>query len=263
MAALEALKGRLAVDTRLHLRIETHNLDAVEALCGWLAAGKVDLLGFNDHFAEIDEQCRNAGKLGRYAGRAGMAPEAFLDLLEDVRRREGEVPAAVQRIAAAAAAAGVAQLAHDEATPEDRRFYRGFGASISEFPKTEAVAQEAVAAGETVVFGAPNVLRGGSHAAAPGAADMVREGLCTVLASDYYYPAMLLAPFRLAEEGVLTLEEAWPLVSANPARAAGLADRGALAEGARADILLVDPSGPVPRPAALFAAGRLLQFGLA
>ena len=88
------------------------------------------------------------------------------------------------------------------------------------------------------------------------------RGFCTVLASDYYYPAMLLAPFRLAEEGILALEDAWPLVSANPARAAGLADRGTLAEGARADILLVDPTGPVPRPAAVLAAGRMLRFGL-
>ncbi len=263
MTALEALKGRFAVDTRLHLRVETYNLDAVDELCGWLAAGKVDLLAFNDHFAEIYEQCRDAGKVAKYAGRAGLAHDAFLDLLEEVRQRERKVPAAVRRIAASAKAAGVAQLAHDEETPEDRRFHRSLGASISEFPETEAVAREAIESGETVVFGAPNVLRGQSHTTAPRAADMVRKGLCTVLASDYYYPALLLAPFRLAEEGILTLEEAWPLVSANPARAVGLADRGTLAEGARADILLVDPSGPVPRPAAMLIAGRLLQFGLA
>ena len=168
----------------------------------------------------------------------------------------------MRRIAAAAEAAGVVRLAHDEETLEDRSLYRGLGALISEFPEIVPVAREAAAAGEAVVFGAPNVLRGGSHAGCPGAADMVREGLCTVLASDYYYPAMLLAPFRLAEQGILALEDAWQLVSANPARAAGLADRGMLAEGARADILLVDPTGPVPRPAAVLAAGRLLRFGI-
>ena len=262
MAALEALEGRLVVDTRLHLRIETYNLGAVDELCDWMAAGKVDLLAFNDHFEEIYEQCRDADKIGKYAERAGLAHDAFLDLLEDVRRGAPEVPAAMRRIAASAEAAGVVRLAHDEETLEDRSLYRSLGALISEFPEIVPVAREAAAAGEAVVFGAPNVLRGGSHAGCPGAADMVREGLCTVLASDYYYPAMLLAPFRLAEEGILGLEEAWPLVSANPARAAGLTDRGTLAEGARADILLVDPSGPVPRPAAMLAEGRLLRFGV-
>ena len=262
MNALEALEGRLVVDTRLHLRIETYNLGAVDELCEWMGAGKVDLLAFNDHFEEIYEQCRDGEKIGKYAERAGLAHDAFLDLLEEVRKGAPEVPAAMRRVAAAAEAAGVVRLAHDEETLEDRSLYRSLGALISEFPEIVPVAREAAAAGEDVVFGAPNVLRGGSHAGCPGAADMVREGFCTVLASDYYYPALLLAPFRLAEQGILKLEEAWPLVSANPARAAGLADRGALVEGARADILLVDPSGPVPRPAAMLAGGRLLRFGI-
>lgn len=262
MAALEALEGRLTVDTRLHLRIETFNLGAVDELCEWMAAGKVDLLAFNDHFEEIYEQCRDAEKIGKYAERAGLAHDAFLDLLEEVRKGAPEVPAAMRRIAAAAEAAGVVRLAHDEETLEDRSHYRSLGALISEFPEIVPVAREAAAAGEAVVFGAPNVLRGGSHAGCPGAADMVREGFCNVLASDYYYPAMLLAPFRLAEQGILALERAWPLVSANPARAAGLTDRGTLAEGARADILLVNPAGPVPRPAAVLAEGRLLRFGI-
>ena len=262
MAALEALEGRLVVDTRLHLRIETYNLGAMDELCGWLAAGRVDLLAFNDHFMEIYEQCRDAEKIGKYADRAGLAHDAFLDLLEEVRKGAPEVPAAVRRIAAAAEAAGVVRLAHDEESLADRSLYRSLGALISEFPEIEEVAREAVDAGESVVFGAPNVLRGRSHADSPTAADMVRKGLCTVLASDYYYPALLLAPFRLAADGILPLEEAWALVSANPARAAGLTDRGTLAEGARADILLIDPSGPVPRPAAVLAAGRLLRFGV-
>ena len=262
MAALEALEGRLVVDTRLHLRIETYNLGAMDELCGWLAAGRVDLLAFNDHFMEIYDQCRDAEKIGKYADRAGLAHDAFLGLLEEVRKGAPEVPAAVRRIAAAAEAAGVVRLAHDEESLADRSLYRSLGALISEFPEIEEVAREAVDAGESVVFGAPNVLRGRSHADSPTAADMVRKGLCTVLASDYYYPALLLAPFRLAADGILPLEEAWALVSANPARAAGLTDRGTLAEGARADILLIDPSGPVPRPAAVLAAGRLLRFGV-
>ncbi len=262
MTALEALEGRLVVDTRLHLRIETYNLGAMDELCGWLAAGRVDLLAFNDHFMEIYDQCRDAEKIGKYADRAGLAHDAFLDLLEEVRKGAPEVPAAVRRIAAAAEGAGVVRLAHDEESLADRSLYRSLGALISEFPETEEVARNAAEAGEAVVFGAPNVLRGRSHTDSPTAADMVRKGLCTVLASDYYYPALLLAPFRLAEEGILALEEAWPLVSANPARAAGLTDRGTLAEGQRADILLVDPSGPVPRPAAMLAGGRLLRFGV-
>ena len=82
-----------------------------------------------------------------------------------------------------------------------------------------------------IVFGAPNVVRGGSHTGWTRASDMIAKGLCSVLASDYYYPAPLLAAFRLAADGVLPLAEAWQLISSAPARAAGLADRGMLAAG--------------------------------
>jgi alpha-D-ribose 1-methylphosphonate 5-triphosphate diphosphatase len=90
---------------------------------------------------------------------------------------------------------------------------------------------------------------------------MIAKGLCSILASDYYYPAQLLAAFRLADDGVLPLAEAWNLISAAPARAAGLADRGVLAEGRRADIILVDDELPLrPRIVAVIAAGRLIHL---
>jgi alpha-D-ribose 1-methylphosphonate 5-triphosphate diphosphatase len=90
---------------------------------------------------------------------------------------------------------------------------------------------------------------------------MIAKGLCSVLASDYYYPAQLLAAFRLAADGVLPLAKAWDLVSAGPARATGLADRGILAAGRRADILLVDDSVPLrPRLIAVISGGKLVHL---
>ena len=85
---------------------------------------------------------------------------------------------------------------------------------------------------------------------------MAEAGVCRVLTSDYFYPALTQAPFVLAARGVLSLAQAWALMSANPAAAAGLADRGTLAPGKRADIVLVEP-GPLPRMVATIAAGRL------
>ena len=90
---------------------------------------------------------------------------------------------------------------------------------------------------------------------------MIGKGLCSVLASDYYYPAPLLAAFRLAADKVLPLGKAWELISAAPAKAAGLADRGTLAKGQRADILLVDDTLPMrPRIVAVIAGGRLVYM---
>ena len=100
----------------------------------------------------------------------------------------------------------------------------------------EEVGQEARAAGDWVVMGCPNVVRGGSHLGWASAARMAEAGICSVLSSDYFYPAMLRAALILADRGVLDLPRAWALISANPAAAAGLTDRGAIAEGLRADL---------------------------
>ena len=90
---------------------------------------------------------------------------------------------------------------------------------------------------------------------------MIAKGLCSILASDYYYPAQLLAAFRLAADGVLPLAGAWNLISAAPARAAGLIDRGIMAEGRRADIILVDDEVPLrPRIVGVIAGGRLVHL---
>ena len=90
---------------------------------------------------------------------------------------------------------------------------------------------------------------------------MIAKGLCSVLASDYYYPAQLLAAFRLVADDVLPLTKAWNLISAAPARAAGLSDRGILTEGCRADIILVDDEVPMrPRVVAVIAAGKLVHL---
>jgi alpha-D-ribose 1-methylphosphonate 5-triphosphate diphosphatase len=167
----------------------------------------------------------------------------------------------VSRLAAAARAAEVRMLSHDDATPAMRREFRELGAMIAEFPVNEETARAAASHGDPIVFGAPNVVRGGSHTGWTKASDMIAKGLCSVLASDYYYPAQLLAAFRLAADGVLPLTEAWSLVSAGPARASGLTDRGIIAEGRRADILLVDDAVPLrPRLIAVISGGKLVHL---
>jgi alpha-D-ribose 1-methylphosphonate 5-triphosphate diphosphatase len=66
---------------------------------------------------------------------------------------------------------------------------------------------------------------------------------------------MLEAAFAMVRRGAMDLPQAWALVSANPAEACGLADRGRLAAGLRGDVVVVDPA--VPAPVAVFAEGDL------
>jgi alpha-D-ribose 1-methylphosphonate 5-triphosphate diphosphatase len=68
---------------------------------------------------------------------------------------------------------------------------------------------------------------------------------------------MLLAMARLRADGVAPLHELWRLVSSNAARASGFEDRGAVAIGRRADLILIGwPEGDVPAVQRTWVAGR-------
>ncbi|TGN84312.1 alpha-D-ribose 1-methylphosphonate 5-triphosphate diphosphatase [Bradyrhizobium yuanmingense] len=261
MEAIERQRPQFAADTRFHLRHETYNLDAEAEIAQWLSEGRVDLFAFNDHMDGVVADISNPRKRNRMVERTGLSSEEFDRLVERVVSRADDVPASVSRLAAAARSAEVRMLSHDDSSPAMRRDFRELGALIAEFPINEETAQAAASHGDAIVYGAPNVVRGGSHTGWTKASDMIAKGLCSVLASDYYYPAQLLAAFRLAADGVMPLAQAWDLVSAGPARATGLTDRGLLAEGRRADILLVDDSVELrPRLIAVISGGRLVHL---
>jgi alpha-D-ribose 1-methylphosphonate 5-triphosphate diphosphatase len=261
LEAIEGLRPRLGADTRFHLRYETYNLDAEGEIGQWLTEGRIDLFAFNDHMNSTVADLAKPQKRNRMVERTGLSGEAFDELVQRVAARADEVPASIARLAEIARTAGVTMLSHDDSSPDMRKAFRAQGVEIAEFPVNEATAREAVAGGDYIVFGAPNVVRGGSHTGWTKASDMIAKGLCSVLASDYYYPAPLLAAFRLAVDGVLPLAQAWHLISTAPAKAAGLSDRGRLAAGQRADIILVDDDIPLrPRIVAVIAGGRLAHL---
>jgi len=248
------------VDGRVHLRHETFNLEAEAETVEWIEAGLIHLLAFNDHMNGTLKDRNRPDKKARMVERTGLDAAAFDALVDRVHAREAEVEASVVRLARAARAASVTIMSHDDRSPAERDRYRAMGAAVAEFPITEETAKAAAEAGDPIVFGAPNVVRGGSHTGCPDAATMVEAGYCTILASDYYYPALLAAPFVLAARSGRAVEAFWPFVSENPARAAGLTDRGTLAAGMRGDVVLVDPRGPRPEVAVTIAAGRIVHL---
>lgn len=261
LEAIERLRPALAADTRYHLRYETYNLDAADEVAGWLANRRIGMLAFNDHLTPTVEVRRGSNKISQMAERAGLSTAEFEALVERTQRRGNEVPGSIARLADAAKSHGVPMLSHDDISPAQRRWFRSLGCRVSEFPMTAETAQDAADQGDDIVFGAPNVVRGGSHIGWTKAADMVERGLCTVLASDYYYPAQLLAAFRLARDNVTSLERAWQLVSEAPARAAGLDDRGRIEQGQRADLILVDATeAQRPRIVGTIVAGRIVHW---
>ena len=260
-ALLAALASRKwTCDMRVHLRWEAFNIDALDIALADIAAGRVHLLAFNDHTPSILKKLADPVTSSKYSERGGVSLGEFRALAERIAERAGEVAPALDRLAGAARAAGLPMASHDDDSIATRNAFRDHGAHICEFPMAEEIGRAARAQGDAVVMGSPNVVRGKSHLGWASAARLAEAGICSVLSSDYFYPCLLRAPFILAGRGVLDLPQAWDLVSANPAAAAGLADRGAIAPGHRADLLLVAVHEGVPRVVATVVQGRVAHL---
>lgn len=258
--AVNLLQLRMACDTRIHLRHETANLDAESTIAEWLSEGRVHLLAFNDHLDGITRDLDRPAKANEYVNRSGLDLESFRALVDRVAARRDAVPDSLARLAASAWQQGIPVATHDDDCPAGRRRMHELGSRLCEFPVDGTTARAARNMGDAVIMGAPNIVRGGSHCGRLNAAEAVAEGLCTVLASDYYYPALVQAVFRLAEEGIAVLSDAWALVSANPAEAVGLSDRGSIAPGLRGDLVLVDDRDRLlPQVVATFVQGRCVH----
>jgi len=128
---------------------------------------------------------------------------------------------------------------HDDDSVERTEFMHGLGATLAEFPVTVEAAMRARELGMTIVAGAPNIVRGGSHSGNVSAAELVDLRLCDILVADYHAPSLLLAVQNLVESHGLPLLEAFNLVGRNPARAIGRNEIGELVPGADATLSLI------------------------
>jgi len=261
LVALESFRGSSMVDHRLHLRQEVYNFNAEAEIAEWIAARRIDLLAFNDHLTGTIRVRHRPEKIHDMVRRSGLREADFMKLVDHLASCESDVAASIKRLAAVALRAGTPMMSHDDLTIADRMRFRDLGARIAEFPVSACVAASAIEAGDVTVFGAPNVLRGGSHTGCPSAAEMVLKGFCSILSSDYYYPSLLQAPFILSELYGVALLNAWRLVSRAPAVAAGLSDRGELAQGMRGDIILIERRDPIDaRVVCAVSNGRIIYL---
>ena len=258
VAAIERgmAEGVFRIDHRLHLRCELSDPNFAEDVAPHVARPLVALASLMDH-TPGQRQWRNVADLKRLMAGEGL--------------RGGDADALLaKRIATGASASaanwplavklfrehGVPLASHDDTTVEHVRQAVEAGCAISEFPTTLDAARAARAAGLATVAGAPNVVRGGSHSGGVAAEELARAGLLDALSSDYVPASLLQAVERLTRSPGLPLQDALALVTAGPAAMLGLADRGRLAPGLRADLVQLRFLDETPVVRSLTVAGR-------
>ena len=233
-------QGALRAEHRLHLRCELSEAACPEHYRAHADNPLVGLVSVMDHTPGQRQFASLEIYRAFYKKQHGL-DEAQFDALNERRlaaHREFSGPNR-RAIVAYAKERGHRLASHDDATLEHIAEAAADGVVIAEFPTTQAAARAAREAGLAVLMGAPNLILGGSHTGNAAALDLARGGLLDILSSDYVPGALIEAAFRLCREAGIALPAALATVTANPARAMGLADRGRIAPGLAADLVRV------------------------
>jgi alpha-D-ribose 1-methylphosphonate 5-triphosphate diphosphatase len=247
LRALKALRPILKVDHRVHARFEINYPNALGVVAELIADGTVDLVSLTDH-TPGQGQYRDLELLTRRTEREqgvtrAEATAQVRSRIDEKLSQAGDVAATLAAISQLCTAHGIALASHDDDTVEKVALMQTLGAAISEFPVTLEAAREARKRGLAVAMGAPNALRGLSYSGNLSAREAHAAGLLDILASDYHPSAILPAVLELGRVDPAGLAGAVLLATRNPARALGLADRGVIAPGMLADLVIADDAG--------------------
>lgn len=258
-AIVEAQRlGQLRAEHFIHLRCELPCPDTAESAQMTAAAGPLHIISIMDHTPGARQFVSIEKFREYYIGKKLVLPEQMDGYIAERQEFQTRYAAENKRvILELARAIGVKVASHDDATLAHVEEALADGVSIAEFPTTGEAAAAAHRNGLAVLMGAPNVVRGKSHSGNISAAEVAASGHLDVLSSDYVPSSLLPAVFRLASEVAgISLPNAIGLITRNPARAAGLEDRGVIAPGKRADLLQVRVMDGLPVVRRVWREGR-------
>lgn len=258
--ALETARDeqRLRADHLIHLRCEVSSEDVLEQFEDFQTDGNVRLASLMDH-APGQRQFQTFDQYALYyKKKRGLSDEAFAAFAERRKAASGLYSARHRRtIAEYCNAHGIATASHDDATLDHVAESKAFGVQVAEFPTSIEAARASHEAGMSVLMGAPNIVRGKSHSGNISARQLADVGVLDVLSSDYVPFSLIHAPFVLSDgENAMPLTQTIRMVTATPARAVGLDDRGRIAPRLRADLVRVRRVSGVPVVRSVWREGQ-------
>jgi alpha-D-ribose 1-methylphosphonate 5-triphosphate diphosphatase len=259
LAAVDAAEaqGLLRAEHRLHIRVELPAPNARSLFEPFAGHPRVGLISLMDHTPGQRQWTDIAQARTYYCGKKGWSDEKFARAVAESKDlQERHATPNRRHFVEYCRVRGIALASHDDTLAEHVEQAHAEGVAISEFPTRVEAARAARARGMSTVMGAPNVVRGGSHSGNVAAVELARLGLLDSLSSDYVPASLLMAAFRLVPDAGFSIAQAVATVSLNPARAAGLVDRGEIAPGLRADLVQVRVLGDQPVVRAVWREGR-------
>ncbi len=249
-------RGLLRISHHIHLRAEVCSETLIEELTEFSADDRIGIVSMMDH-TPGQRQFSDISKFETYVrGKYSFEDQEFRDYVEFLYQLQARLGAAHEvATAEAAKRLGATLASHDDTTGEQVKTSQAYGVRIAEFPTTVAAADACYAHGISTIMGAPNLIRGGSHSGNVAASELAQLDRLDILSSDYVPAGLLMAAVQLGDLWG-DLARGMRTVTAHPAKAVGLDDRGRLAVAQRGDVIRFSLLDGVPVLQETWCAGR-------
>jgi len=254
----EANKLHLGVDNFIHARFELSASEAVEPIKEVINNGMVKLLSLMDHSPGQGQFKSLESFKTYYSNYYGLNDDEVQNVVDKKLRKDEDK---INELIQCAKDKNLTLLSHDDDCIEKLDGLLNLGVQLSEFPLDLDVAKYAVSRGIATGMGAPNIVRGGSQSGNIAAIELVREGVCKYLCSDYHPTSMLQAVYRMFEDANLPLEKGFSMITSTPSKYANLEDRGEISKGKRADIIVIDDTH-IPKVVLTLKDGQSIYNGI-
>lgn len=255
----QANTQHLGVDNFIHARFEITSESSLETVKDLIVTKKINLLSIMDH-SPGQGQFKTLEAWKKYFLKTyTISEDEVQEYLE--KKASKDKKTVVEDLVAFSISHHLPVLSHDDDCLEKLNTLKALGVSFSEFPLSLEVAVQAKKMGIKTGMGAPNVVRGGSQSGNIAAVELIKNGVCDYLCSDYHPTSMLLSPYKLQKDIDLTLEEGFAMISSTPAKLAGLSNKGKIKEGYLADIVIIDETH-IPKVVMTFKDGEVVYNGI-
>lgn len=237
---LFSASDRALVKHNTHVRYEIGSRQSFHIIKDLVKEGLIDILSIMDHTPGQGQFKSMASYVKFHSSEYALSLDEIEAKASEKKAQNFESWQMVAQLTDLVAKAGIPMLSHDDDTAKKIDLIRTLGVTACEFPVTMEAAQTAHKKGLEIFMGAPNLIRDQSTNGNLKASEVLRQGSCTGLVSDYYPESLVQAAF-IAADFTSDLAKALQKVTSGPgAFINSTMPAGVLQEGADADIIIVN-----------------------
>ncbi|MFW5871052.1 MAG: alpha-D-ribose 1-methylphosphonate 5-triphosphate diphosphatase [Verrucomicrobiota bacterium] len=248
--------GQALIRHFIHIRYEVGSEQSFKIILNLMEQGLVDMVSIMDHTPCQGQFRSMESYLKFHSDEYDLPSRVIIDRAREKQQNNNQAWQMVKALTERVTDLKIPLLSHDDDTVEKIDMIKSMGVGGCEFPVSIEAAIKAREEGLDLFMGSPNLVRNSSSNGNLKASDLLKEGICAGLVSDYYPESLLQAGF-ITETFTANPAKALQKVTSGPGSFLNSKNKpGFLEPGADADILIVNRDHKWAHLVAAFAHGH-------